>query len=125
MVLSILPMAAFAAEEEHTHNESCGCADVSVTAVCSHAVKTLVNSTAQYSTVTTSTYHFADYTDTYQCNSCGAFSTDVREDVMEEHVAKTIVRIDSGTENGDEYYVYQYTCACGYSWTKTVWSYDM
>ena len=94
MVLSILPMAAFAAE-----NVTCGHADVS-----SYDYE-------YYYYDHSDTQHFKDTYWKEVCNTC--FETDDHYSrVKENHYVHRYVRTDSYTDEGVEYFEYDLVCIC-------------
>ena len=115
MVLSILPMAVFAAEEEHTHDETCGC--VSTLAVCIHdLVQTGV--VYEYDEITSVSHTRHSYK-FFRCSKCNepfldnqAYSVDVQG--HDSSGGKVYAGITE--DQGESYYQYNCTCACGYEW---------
>jgi hypothetical protein len=107
MLLSILPMAAFAASCDHTY------------VVSSDTLYRKYNG----ANVDNSTYHDYRYANTRTCTICGSATTTYTAWTKEKHYAVTKVRTDSGSEEGEEYNVYWCTCACGYGFEITEWGY--
>ena len=105
MLLSILPMAAFAAE-----NVTCGHADV-----------TREYGEPWYVYYSTSQHHkFREWDEV--CNTC--FETDSGTSrILEDHLYSQYT-YSSDSEEGEEYRHYYVTCACGYEWDEIVFGYE-
>lgn len=113
MLLSILPMSAFAAERALTC-PNCG----------SLENKTKITSTT-YDCIT-KTHHRATYARKIYCLHCGeqvGLAPSLQETQL--HVEVIVVQVDSGSEGGDEYVVLEHRCVCGYVMeTETIWDYE-
>ena len=104
MLLSILPMAAFAASCNHT----------------SAVIDTISN---QYTDITTSS-HTRTTTTTYICNSCfETVRTIVSDPVIEDHYVFSY-SYTTDSEEGEEYRTYTYRCECGRKWIDVVFGYE-
>ena len=116
MVLSILPMAAFALE-------------ISPKVVpCDHSVTPTVRH--NYETIQTGTsvdkkYHKYWTVSTYYCSICGITSVDTTNKVNQVHdhnARQTLVA--SGSEEGEDFWTYDCKCLkCGTNYYRTDWSY--
>lgn len=120
MILSVLPMAAFAEEAEHTHDENCGCA--ATLAICMHKYVTFYSQTHSYDNIT-ATSHDKHYVNKYTCDQCGSILTTVASTETEDHYFERRLQVDSGSFEGDSYVVHQWVCVCGRSKYRTYWSY--
>ena len=106
MLLSILPMAAFAASCSHDNVTGTREYDYSRDVI------------AYYQ----NTHHKVLQKMNYVCDDCGyEYYEVIKTWQYEAHVDAKKERIDSGTEEGEYYETYKYTCYCGYTRTETVW----
>lgn len=75
LILSILPIAAFASETEEHEHTGCTCAQPVVTAVCTHPIKTTYHS-YRVKDITASG-HVIEDTVCYTCTTCGFSYTEL------------------------------------------------
>lgn len=116
MILSVLPMAAFAEEAEHTHDENCGC--VTTLAVCTHSDYTDTGEvTYGYEAYPIDGYHLFCTYSVRLCTVCGKTFYHKLDWYREGH-NEVLGKIYRGTTtiDGETYYVYECACSCGVYW---------
>lgn len=117
MVLSMLPVAV-CAEEEHIHDEACGC--VSVLATCTHSSYVEMSDSEMSECVYYNTsQHTRRYYMNCMCNACGSTFKKYTTLTREFHNEKGGKTWSGNTEmiDGEQYYVYNVVCECGYTYT--------
>lgn len=117
MLLSILPMAAFAAEDGHIHDSNCECQ--SVRAVCDHTYKQTSGYSCTKYLATDSRYQFyhkAYNAYIFTCIDCGYKHIDTYGDEFRQSHSMTLLALkETYEESGETVYVYTAKCyPCGY-----------
>lgn len=111
LMVASLPVAVFAEEPEHCHDEMC-CpdseAEVTAAAICNH-VYSMATPSARW--VITETAHRYEEITLYTCSKCGHSYEKVTSagDTVAHSYTKTLIDYDLST--GAK--IYKYTCVCG------------
>lgn len=115
LILSVLPMAAFAAEE-HVHDETCGCApvlEVAAVSTCTHPSYERTGSMARYEAYS-STQHVYYSVSIRECNICGdTFYHDESWFLQDHDRANGIIYVGEEMNEEEVLYVYKCRCTCG------------